>query len=180
MPLRSRMRITVAAMVLACAAAAGVFFVHRAEVEKQRIRAAAERKAAPDFSLTDLDGKPLQLTAFHGKVVLIDYWATWCAPCKVEIPHLVALQRKYGPQGLQIIGISMDDDAAVVRTFARDLAMNYPVGLGNAELAESYGGVLGLPVAFLIDRDGRIVKRLDGDEKLQGLEREISELLKER
>lgn len=173
------MRSSVAAILLVLAVAGGFYAVHRKDVREQQMRAAALRKAAPDFSFIDLEGKPLQLAEFRGKVVLLDYWATWCEPCKVEIPHLVALQKKYGPQSLQIIGISMDDDAAPVKTFARDFAINYPVVLGDAELAQSYGGVLGLPVAFLIDREGRIVKRLDGDVKLQGLEWEISELMME-
>jgi cytochrome c biogenesis protein CcmG, thiol:disulfide interchange protein DsbE len=180
MPSSGRMRNIATAILLAVAAAGGVYAVlhHRKEVTEEQIRAEA-RTAAPDFTLLDLEGKPRQLSSFRGKVVLLDYWATWCAPCKVEVPHLVALQKRYGPQGLQIIGISMDDDAAPVRTFARDFSVNYPIVLGNADLAQSYGGVLGLPVAFLIDREGRIVKRLDGDVKLQGLESEIAELVKE-
>jgi len=175
------MRNTIVAILLALAAAGGVyaFLHHRREMREEHIRTLAQRTTAPHFTLPDLEGKPLQLTTFRGKVVLLDFWATWCAPCKIEVPHLVALQKKYGPQGLQIVGISMDDDAAPVRAFAQEFSINYPVVLGNTELARSYGGVLGLPVAFLIDRDGRIVKRLDGDEKLQGLEKEIAELLKE-
>ena len=175
------MRNTVAAIVLALAAAGGIYAIlhHRREMREEHIRALAQRPASPAFTLTDLEGKPLQLAAFRGKVVLLDFWATWCAPCKIEVPHLVALQKKYGSQGLQIVGISMDDDLAPVKAFAQEFSINYPVVLGNAELARSYGGVLGLPVAFLIDRDGRIVKRLDGDAKLQGLEKEIAELLKE-
>ena len=174
------MRNAVATILLALAAG-GVYAVlhHRRELREEHIRALAQRTAAPDFTLTDLEGKPLQLTAFRGKVVLLDFWATWCAPCKIEVPHLVALQKKYGPEGLQIVGISMDDDPAPVKVFAQEFSISYPVVLGNAELARSYGGVLGLPVAFLIDRDGRIVKRLDGDAKLQGLEKEIAVLLKE-
>jgi peroxiredoxin len=175
------MRNTVAAALLVFGVAGGIYTVlhHRREVREQHIRA-LERTSAPNFSLNDLEGKRLQLSDYRGKVVLLDYWATWCAPCKIEVPHLVALQKKYGAQRLQIIGISMDDDAAPVKTFAREFAINYPIVLGNAELAQSYGGVLGLPVAFLIDRDGRIVKRLDGDVMLQSLESEVAELIKEK
>ena len=165
-----RKRYTTAAIMLALLVAGGVYAVlrDRREAREQHIRALASRTpAAPD------------LTDFRGKVVLLDYWATWCAPCKIEVPHLVELQKKYGPEGLQIVGISMDDDSATVRTFAREFAINYPVALGNAQLAQAYGGVLGLPVAFLIDRNGRIVKRMDGDAKLQGLDREIGELIRE-
>jgi thiol-disulfide isomerase/thioredoxin len=176
-----RTRNVVGVFLLALLIAGGIYAVlrRRSEEREQHIRALANRVPAPEFSLTDLEGKPLQLTAFRGKIVLLDYWATWCAPCKIEVPHLVELQKKYGSQGLQIIGISMDDDSAPVETFARDLAINYPVALGNAPLAQSYGGVLGLPVAFLIDRNGRIVKRMDGDAKFQGLDSEIARLLKE-
>jgi cytochrome c biogenesis protein CcmG/thiol:disulfide interchange protein DsbE len=176
-----RSRNTVVAILLALLVAGGAYSVlrHRSEEREQHIRALANRTPAPDFSLTDLQGKPLQLTTFHGKVVLLDYWATWCAPCKIEVPHLVELQKKYGPQGLQIIGISMDDDSATVKTFAHEFVVNYPIALGSAQLAQAYGGVLGLPVAFLVDRDGRIVKRMDGDAELEGLDREIGQLLKE-
>lgn len=169
------------AILLALLLVSGAYTVlrHRREARERHIRALADRTSAPDFSLTDLQGRSLQLTAFRGKVVLLDYWATWCAPCKIEVPHLVSLQKKYGAQGLQIIGISMDDDSATVQTFARELAVNYPIAIGTAQLAEAYGGVLGLPVAFLIDRNGRIVKRMDGDAKLQGLESEIGQLLAE-
>ena len=175
------MRNTAAATLLALSFVGGVFAIlhHQGQAREQHLRVMAHRTAAPDFTRIDLDGKPLQLRAFRGKVVLLDYWATWCAPCKVEVPHLVEFQKKYGPQGLQIIGISMDDNPAPVKIFAREFGMNYPIVLGNAKLAEAYGGVLGLPVAFLIDRDGRTVKRLDGDVQLQGLEKEIVKLIRE-
>ena len=181
MPLSHRWRNVAGAILLVLLLAGGIYTVlrHRSEARERHIRALADRTPAPNFSLTDLQGKSLQLTDFRGKVVLLDYWATWCAPCKIEVPHLVELQKKYGPQGLQIIGISMDDDSATVQTFAREFAVNYPIAMGNAQLAEAYGGVLGLPVAFLIDRDGRIVKRMDGDAKLHGLDSEIGQLLKE-
>jgi cytochrome c biogenesis protein CcmG/thiol:disulfide interchange protein DsbE len=175
------MRNVAAGGLIALVVASGIYGVlrHRSEEREQHIRALANRTPAPDFSLTDLQGQPLQLASFRGKVILLDYWATWCAPCKIEVPHLVEFQKKYGSQGLQIIGISMDDDFAPVQTFARDFAINYPIALGSAKLAQAYGGVLGLPVAFLIDRNGRIVKRMDGDAKLQDLAGEIGELLKE-
>jgi len=171
----------ITAIMLALLVAGGVYAVlrDRREAREQHIRVLASRTPAADFLLTDLEGKSLDLRDFRGKVVLLDYWATWCAPCKIEVPHLVELQKKYGPEGLQVVGISMDDDSATVRTFAHEFAINYPVALGNAQLAQAYGGVLGLPVAFLIDRNGRIVKRMDGDAKLQGLDREVGELIQE-
>src|SRR5512135_439673 len=97
------------------------------------------RPPAPEFSLTDIHGKPLSLAQYKGKVVLLDFWATWCAPCKVEIPHFIALQDKYGPQGLQIVGLSMDDDAKPVVKFAEQMKINYPIAIADEKLASKYG-----------------------------------------
>jgi len=129
---------------------------------------------APALALRDLDGHALDLAGYRGKVVLLDFWATWCVPCREEIPHLIALQRRYGSRGLAIIGISMDDEEAPVREFRRKYGMNYPVAMGNVEVAERYGGILGLPVAFLIDRDGRIVRRYDGQQAAATFEKDIT------
>lgn len=138
---------------------------------------AAIHSQAPDFSLTDLTGKKLELSSYRGKVVLLDFWATWCVPCRSEIPQLVQLQKKYRAQGLQIIGISLDDEPKPVEAFRKQLHMNYPVGLGDAKLAERYGGVLGLPVKFLIGRDGRIYFKQTGQADISNLEDRIKSLL---
>jgi thiol-disulfide isomerase/thioredoxin len=114
---------------------------------------------APEFSVTTIDGRTLALSDYHGKIVLLDFWATWCTPCREEIPRFIQLQNRYGAEGFQMIGISMDDSADPVRAFYRDFHMNYPVALGGAKLGELYGGVFGLPIAFLIDRDGRILAK---------------------
>lgn len=142
-------------------------------------RTSASYAVAPDFSLGGLNGQPVRLADFHGKVVLLDYWATWCAPCKIEIPHLIELQKKYGPQGLQVIGISMDDGLKPVKSFAQELGINYPVALGDVKVAEAYGGVLGLPVVFLIDRQGRIYRKLPGVSDMQSMEADVRSLLRE-
>ena len=133
--------------------------------------------AAPQFSLQDIDGKPLSLASYQGKVVLLNFWATWCTPCRGEIPQFVEFQNTLGPQGLQLIGISMDDDAKPVHEFYQQFKMNYPVAIGSANLAESYGGVLGLPVTFLIGRDGRIAAKYIGATDLAALQQRIQALL---
>jgi len=132
---------------------------------------------APDFSLRTIDGQNLNLAAYRGKVVLVDFWATWCVPCRKEIPRFVALQDKYRKAGLQLIGISMDDSPEPVRQFYHDFHMNYPVALGGAKLGELYGGVLGLPIAFLIGRDRRIYAKYVGAADPSVLETQIQNLL---
>lgn len=134
-------------------------------------------RPAPDFTLTGLTGDKVSLSDYRGKVVLLDFWATWCAPCKEEIPHFVDLQNRYGERGLQIIGVSMDDDEKLVREFQEQFRMNYPVAIGSAKLAEQYGGVLGLPITFVIDSEGRIVSRHIGQTSADVFEAEIRRLL---
>lgn len=132
---------------------------------------------APDFSVTDLSGQTLQLSRYRGKVVVLNFWATWCSPCRSEIPRFVDFENKYGGDGLEIIGISLDDDPKRVRGFYQQLGMNYPVAIGDASLAERYGGVLGLPVSFLIGRDGRIRAKHVGETDVSVMEREIKSAL---
>lgn len=132
-----------------------------------------EPAQAADFNLTDFDGRPLTLSQYRGKVVLLDFWASWCTPCQAEIPQFVEWQKKYGDQGLQVIGISMDDSEKAARRFVNRLKPNYPIAMGNAKLGESYGGVLGLPANFVIGRNGRIIARHVGVTDLKSLEQEI-------
>jgi cytochrome c biogenesis protein CcmG, thiol:disulfide interchange protein DsbE len=138
---------------------------------------ARQRSIAPDFTLTQLDGNELRLSSLRGKVVLLDFWATWCVPCREEIPHFVELQQKYGSQGLQIVGVSMDDSVDPVRPSAEKFQINYPIVMGNAKIGELYGGVLGLPIAFMIGRDGRIDRKHIGATKPAVFESEIVNLL---
>ena len=137
----------------------------------------AVHTAAPDFSVQDLNGHPVDLASLRGKVVLLNFWATWCTPCRAEIPNFVEFQNSYGPQGLQIVGLSMDDDAKPVREFYQQFKMNYPVGMGTDKLAQSYGGVLGLPVSVLIGRDGRIAAKYVGAAETPVLQQKIESLL---
>ena len=132
---------------------------------------------APDFVLPQLDGTPLRLSAYRGKVVLLDFWATWCDPCREEIPHFVEMQRTYADRGLQIIGVSMDDTSEPVRDFYQQFHINYPVVMGDARTGEAYGGVLGLPIAFLLNREGRIVAKHMGATNAETFDHEIAALL---
>lgn len=118
---------------------------------------------APDFTLKTIDGKDVKLSDLRGKAVLLNFWATWCGPCKIEIPWFMELEKQYASQGLVIIGVAMDDDAKdVVPKFAQDMKIDYPVLLGTEQVADQYGGVEGLPMTFYIGRDGKIVKRIAG------------------
>jgi thiol-disulfide isomerase/thioredoxin len=135
-------------------------------------------KPAPVFVRTDLDLRRIDLSAFRGRVVLLTFWATWCAPCRVEIPHFVAWQRRYTKQGLQILAVSMDDDSATVRAMLHKHPVNYPVLMGDNELATQYGGILGLPVTLLIDRKGDVAARFKGEGNLQNLQHELLRLLR--
>jgi peroxiredoxin len=118
---------------------------------------------APDFALASLDGKTLKLSDYHGKAVLLNFWATWCEPCKIEMPWFVDLQKKYGPQGLQVLGVAMDDAPTKdIADFSQKMGVNYPVLIGKEEVGTQYGGVQFLPSTFYINRDGKIIDRVFG------------------
>jgi cytochrome c biogenesis protein CcmG/thiol:disulfide interchange protein DsbE len=133
-----------------------------------RALAAVPRKltpgmAAPSFTRTGLDGRPVDLATFMGKVVLIDFWASWCAPCVIAIPHFRDWQARWGGRGFQVIGISMDDSMADAKDAVARLKVNYPVVMGDAKLGTQYGGILGLPVEMLVGRNGRIMSIWQGE-----------------
>lgn len=133
--------------------------------------------SAPALTLVDLDGSKIDTASYRGKVVLINFWAAWCTPCAQEIPQFVAFQDKYGGQGLQIIGFSMEDKESALREFYRKYKMNYPVVIGNQQIAQQYGGILGLPTSFLVGRDGRIQQKYSGVTDFARLEHDILDLL---
>jgi thiol-disulfide isomerase/thioredoxin len=115
-------------------------------------------KVAPNFELATLDGKTMKLSDLKGKAVVLDFWATWCVPCKIEMPWFVELQKQYGPQGLAVIGVAMDDSSnEEIAKFAKEMGVNYPILRGKEAVGEAYGGLPGLPTTFFIGRDGKIV-----------------------
>ena len=120
---------------------------------------------APDFELRVIDGngKTMKLADLRGKAVLVNFWATWCGPCKIEMPWFVELQKKYGPDGLVILGVAMDDSGEkAISDFAKEMQVNYPVVQGTEKVGQLYGGVEGLPMTFFVDRSGKIVERQFG------------------
>ena len=131
---------------------------------------------APSFARTGLNGRRVDLATFRNRVVLLDFWATWCAPCISETPRLITLQKRYGMR-LQVIGVAMDDSAAPVKAFARRFAFNYPIVLGDAKFGELYGGVYGLPRRFLIGPNGKITAILEGELRPGALERSVQIIL---
>lgn len=134
-------------------------------------------RPAPQFARLDLEHHRVDLAALRGKVVLLNFWATWCAPCRLEMPRFIEWQKQYASQGLQILGVSIDDDATPVRPFIEKLHVNYPILMGDARFGSQYGGVFGVPVTFLIDRQGIVRARFDGGVDLPTLEKQIRRLL---
>jgi thiol-disulfide isomerase/thioredoxin len=138
---------------------------------------------APDFRIAGLDGSVITQDDFVGQVVLIDFWATWCGPCRMAIPHLVELQEELGPRGFTVLGVSVDRKGPdVVKAFGERAGINYPMAMGNAAMSRAYGGPQGItsiPTAFLIDRSGRVAKKIRGFQPKEALLRDILPLLDE-
>jgi len=135
-------------------------------------------KPAPEFSLPDLEGNKIELSSMKGKVLILDFWATWCPPCKDEVPHLVRLQSKFRDQGLQIVGLSLDQGGAgKVKPFAEEYGVNYTMLIADDETAKAYGGVAMIPTTFVVDRSGIVVKRFVGYTTPEAFEEAILPLL---
>jgi len=140
----------------------------------------ANPKAAPiDFTLKDVQNKDVKLASFKGKVLVIDFWATWCGPCKLEIPGFVDLQNRYGAKGLQFVGISVDDKLEQLKPYVDEYKMNYPVlqGLGHDDMQDALGPIWGIPTTIVIGRDGKICKKHTGMASKDKFEQEIKSLL---
>jgi len=137
---------------------------------------------APDFTLKDLSGNEVGPASFRGKVLIIDFWATWCPPCRKAIPHLVSMKQKYGDKGFEVLGVSLDegpDVLSTVKAFAQEQGVNYPIVIGDQNIANSYGGINGIPRFFIVDKNGYIIKSQTGyDEEVgQMMADEVEKLL---
>ena len=132
---------------------------------------------APQFAVADLNGQPIDSANFRGKVVLVDFWATWCVPCEAEIPHLVEWQNQHSADGLQVIGLSMDDTASPVKRYVEKHKMTYPVAMADEKTIAAFGGVLGLPANILIGRDGKLIAKHVGVTDIHVLQQEVERAL---
>ncbi len=150
--------------VLAVIAVAACYSCSRAASSSEASRAkqtasdkqSSGRKLAPDFTLADANGQSVKLSDYRGKVVLLDFWATWCGPCQIEIPWFMDFQQEYKSKGLEVIGVSMDEDGwQAVKPYIAEKKINYRILLGNDTVSELYGGLDALPTTFLIDREGK-------------------------
>ena len=133
---------------------------------------------APDFDLPTLDGRRMRLSDLRGKAVLLNFWATWCPPCKIEMPWFVELQKQYGKDGLVVVGVAMDDtEAPKIAAFANEMGVNYPVLLGTDQVSDDYGNVQYLPTTFYVDRNGTIVDKAAGLFSRQEIESDVKKIL---
>lgn len=132
-----------------------------------------------NFTLKDVNNRDVKLSAFKGKVVLLDFWATWCGPCKLEIPWFVEFQNKYGKAGLQVVGVSVDDTLDKLKPYVADMKMNYVVlqGLGHDDVQDAFGPIWGVPVTLVISRDGKVCSKHMGIAAKDAFEKQIKALL---
>jgi len=134
-------------------------------------------RPAPDFTLND-GGRRLQLSSYRGKVVVLNFWATWCGPCKTEIPWFIDFEKEYGKKGFTVLGVSMDEDGwKAINPYVADHGINYPVVLANEEMNQKYGGIEALPTTLVIGRDGKVAYVHSGLIERQEYEKEIRQLL---
>jgi len=172
------------ALAVACVAVAGWLLyplvVHSIAEKIRDSTGVRVAKAPPDFTLKDAAGKRISLSDFKGKVVLLNFWATWCGPCKVEIPWFIEFEKQYQAQGFTVFGVSMDEDGwKVISPYVAEHHVNYPVVLGDEEVNKLYGGIDALPTTLVIGRDGKVAAIYQGlpEQGRAEYEREIRGLL---
>jgi len=166
-------------MVLAAVVVAVSLMLFAARfVARQPTQGNMHGTTAPDFALQALEGRTVKLSDYRGKAVLLNFWATWCQPCKIEMSWFTELDKQYGPQGLVIIGVTMDDASPEeISTFAKKVGVHYTIVLGKEKTGEDFGGVPFLPATFYIDRDGKIVERVFGLKSRSEIEDNIKRAL---
>lgn len=151
------------------------------ESVRANVKAENARNAAPDFVLKDADGKTVKLSDYKGKVVLLNFWATWCGPCKIEIPWFVEFEQNYRDQGFAVLGVAMDEDGwSAVKPYVTDHKVNYRVVIGDDMTAQKFGGVDSLPTSFVIDKEGRIASTHIGLVSKKVYQNDIAQLLSEK
>jgi cytochrome c biogenesis protein CcmG/thiol:disulfide interchange protein DsbE len=144
-----------------------------------RVCDAKAKTAKLSFGFKDVNGNKVSLADFKGKVIILDFWATWCVPCRAEIPEFINLQAKYGAKGLQILGLSVDDPVAKLKPYVAEMKMNYPVlqGLGRDDVLDAYAPIASIPTSVVIGRDGKICTKHTGIASMDVFEKEIEFLL---
>ncbi|MCK5832512.1 TlpA family protein disulfide reductase [bacterium] len=145
--------------------------------EAKEIKRVACDNPAPNFTLVDLEGNKISLSDYAGKVVILDFWAVWCGPCRMEIPGFIELQNKYKSEGLVILGVSLDRNHSTVPGYAKKTGINYPIVFGDQHIVTAYGNVASIPTTFIIDRNGCIKEKLIGYHSKDQLEKYIKPLL---
>lgn len=159
-----------AALLIGCVAAS--------QAGPTKVKAEKDRRVAPDFDLKDSTGQSTKLSSYKGKVVLLNFWATWCGPCKVEIPWFVDFEQRYRDKGFAVLGVAMDDEGwPIVKPYAEKTKINYRLVIGSDQTADIFGGVESLPTSFIIDKEGRIAKVHVGLVSKSDYENEIKDLL---
>ncbi len=147
-------------------------------VEDSSVKPAKSRKVAPEFALKDVNGQPVKLSDYRGKIVLLNFWATWCGPCKMEIPWFIEFEQKFKDKGFAVLGVSMDEEGwEVVKPYLEKQKVNYRVVVGDDSIAQAYGGVDSLPTTFLLDREGKIASLHIGLVSKSNYQNEIEDLL---
>lgn len=167
----------VVAMVIALMLVFG-FNMARKPAPTEASSKALTGKTAPDFTLQAVDGKTVHLSDYRGKAVVLNFWATWCAPCKIEMPWFVDLQKKYAAEGLQLVGVAMDDATPKeIADFAKQMSVNYPILIGKEAVGQAYGGVPFMPETFYIDRNGKIIENAFGLKSRSEIEDDMKKII---